>query len=153
MANQIMRAKLRALRKTGGSLFGPKKVLTAHEIERRKSVAEHARCLYELLKATQLSLDALNFRASDIRLTAAEYELSGITLDDARRKFQAEKMQSTLFKCIKKLSEHVAPFAPELFQPVIGLTPDGRRRPVRISFWMVKIYSFYARNRMNNSRQ
>jgi hypothetical protein len=73
MANQIMRAKLRAVRKSGGSLFGSKKVLTKQESDRRKVVAEHAMSLYELLKSTQLCLDALNWRTTDIRLAEAEY--------------------------------------------------------------------------------
>jgi hypothetical protein len=84
MAWQIQRAKIRALRKSGGTLFGPKHILTSHEMERRKTVAEHARSLYELPKSTQLVMDAINWRVTDKRLTDAEYDPSGIALDDAR---------------------------------------------------------------------
>jgi hypothetical protein len=123
MANQLMRAKIRALRKAGGSLFGPKKVISAKEVERRRVVAENARTIYELLKSTQLILDALNWRTTDKRLQAAEYELSGIDLDDSRVRSQRERMFKILKKCISKLSQVV--------QPSIGLLPSGRRRPIK----------------------
>jgi hypothetical protein len=96
MAWQIQRAKIRALRKSGGTLFGPKHVATTHEMERRRTVAEHARSLYELLKSTQLVMDAINWRVTGKRLTEAESELSGIALDDARPSFKRQKMQKTL---------------------------------------------------------
>jgi hypothetical protein len=92
-----MRAKIRALRKAGGSLFGPNKVLTAMEVERRKVIAENARMVYAVIKATQLVLDALNWRATDKRLQTAEYELSGIEIDDARVSFERERMLKILF--------------------------------------------------------
>jgi hypothetical protein len=134
MANQIMRAKIRALRKSGGSLFGPKKVLTAKEIERRRVVAENARMIYEIIKATQLVLDALNWRIADKRLQAAEYELSGLELDDARVWFERDRMIKILAKCISKLSQAIQAYAPEKAQPVIGLLPSGRRRPITIHY-------------------
>jgi hypothetical protein len=52
MSNQVMRAKIRALRKAGGSLFGPKKVLSPKEVERRRVVAENARLVSEIIKST-----------------------------------------------------------------------------------------------------
>jgi hypothetical protein len=136
MANQVMRAKIRAFRKAGGSLFGPKKVLTAKEVEKRKVIAENARMVYEIIKATQLVLDALNWRVIDKRLQTAEYELSVLALDDARVSFARAKMLKILGKCIAKLAKSIQPYAPEKAQPVIGLLPSGRRRPLNSHYGM-----------------
>jgi hypothetical protein len=134
MAFQVMRAKLRALRKAGESLYGPKQVVTVKEIERRKVVAENARLVYEILKSTQLVLEALNWRTTDKRLQATEYELSGISIDDSRVKFERERMFNILKKCIRKLSKNIQPYSPEKAQPVIGLLRNGKRRPVKIHY-------------------
>jgi hypothetical protein len=123
MANQVLRAKIRALRKAGGSLFGPKKVLSAREVERRRVISENARMVYEILKDTQLVLDALNWRVSDKCLQSAEYELSGIALDDARVSFERARMLKILAKCITTLSHAIQPYAAEKARPVIGSSP------------------------------
>jgi hypothetical protein len=127
--NHHMRLKLRAIRKAGGTLYGPKKVMTAKEIERRRVVAENARLVCEIIKATQLVLDVLGWKSDDLRRQSAEYELSGISLDDAHRSFENDKKLRTLRKCITKLSESIQPYVPGKAQPVIGLLPSGRRKP------------------------
>jgi hypothetical protein len=70
MGWQLQRAKLRAVRNSQGTLFGPKNVADAKEMERRRVVAEHIKTQYELLKSTQLVLDAINWRVTDERLAA-----------------------------------------------------------------------------------
>jgi hypothetical protein len=59
MGWQIQRSKIRAVRKSGGTMFGPKNVADAKEMERRRVVAEDARVQYELLKSMRLILDAI----------------------------------------------------------------------------------------------
>jgi hypothetical protein len=71
---QMMRAKIRSIHGTIGTMFGPKRVVDAKETERRRVVAEQARSQYELLKATQLVLDAINWRVADRRLAETEYQ-------------------------------------------------------------------------------
>jgi hypothetical protein len=104
--------------------------MSPKEVERRKVIAENARLVYEIIKATQLVLDVLAWRTSDQRLQSEEYELSGIALDDARVSFDRENKMKILRKCITKLSEAIQPYVPEKAQPVIGLLPSGRRKPV-----------------------
>jgi hypothetical protein len=91
MAWQIQRAKLRALRKAGGTMFGPRRVTDSKEIERRRAVEEQAQVMYEPLKSTQLVLDVINWRLTDKRLAETEYQQTGIELDDARVRFERER--------------------------------------------------------------
>jgi hypothetical protein len=62
---QLMRAKFRSVKGSIGTMFGPKKVPDEKEVERRRVVAEQARTHYQLLKATQLVLEAINWRVVD----------------------------------------------------------------------------------------
>jgi hypothetical protein len=136
MSWQMQRAKPRALRKAGGTMFGPKRVSDSKELERRRTVAEQARVMYELPKSTQLVLDAINWRVTDKRLAETEYQLSGIEMDDARVKFERKRKIKTLRKCITRLSELVQPYSPERAEPAIGLLPSGRSVlvPVVVSY-------------------
>jgi hypothetical protein len=104
--------------------------MSQKEVERRRVIAENARLVYEIIKGTQLVLDVLGWRTSDKRLQSDEYELSGIALDDARVMFEREKKFKILKKCITKLSEAIQAYVPEKPQPVIGLLPNGRRKPI-----------------------
>jgi hypothetical protein len=125
MGWQLERSKVRSIIHSPGTIFGPKKVADAKDIERRRVVAEHAKVQYWLLKSTQLILDAINWRITDKRLTETEYELSGIEIDDARIWIEREK-KKTLRKCIERSAENVEPYSPERPEPHIGLTPSGR---------------------------
>jgi hypothetical protein len=109
MSLQLMRAKFRAVKGAKGTMFGPKQVTSAKEMERRRTVAEQARNQYQLLKATQLISDAIFWRVSDKRLSETEYRELGIENDDVRLKFEREKRLKTLGKCIGKLCKLIKP--------------------------------------------
>jgi hypothetical protein len=125
---QLMRAKMRSVKGSIGTMFGPKGVVNEKELERRRVIAEQARVHYQLLKATQLITDAINWRIMDKRLQEEEYSRLGIEESDARLKFQREAMRKTLRKCIQKLVRLVKPYSPERPEPTIGfgLMPSGR---------------------------
>jgi hypothetical protein len=123
---QLMGAKLRSVKGSIGTMFGPKTVISEKEAERRRVMAEQAMVHYQLLKATQLINDAINWRVADERLQEEEYSVLGIEEDDACVKFQREKMKNTLQKCIQKLANLVKPYEPERPEPSIGLMPSGR---------------------------
>jgi hypothetical protein len=110
---QLMRAKIRAVKGATGTMFGPKHVVSAKEMERRRAVAEQAKNQYQLLKATQLVIEAINWRVTDKRLAETEYREAGIESDDARLRFDREKKLKTLRKCIGMLSRLVQPYNPE----------------------------------------
>jgi hypothetical protein len=120
---QLMRAKIRAVKGAKGTMFGPKQVVSAKEMERRRVVAEQARNQYQLLKATQLVIEAINWRISDKRLSETEYQELGLEEDDVRLKFDREKHFKTLRKCIGMLSRLVQPYNPEKPEPHIGVLP------------------------------
>jgi hypothetical protein len=90
---QLMRAKIRAVKGAKGTMFGPKHVVSAKEMERRRAVAEQAKSQYQLLKATQLVIDAIDWRVADKRLTETEYQELGIQEDHVRLKFEREEIE------------------------------------------------------------
>jgi hypothetical protein len=106
-------------------MFGPRGVISEKEAERRRVVAEQERVHYQLLKATQLIIDAINWRVVDKRPQEEEYLPLGIDESDARTKFQREKMRKTLRKCIQKLALFVKPYSPDRPEPSIGLLTSG----------------------------
>jgi hypothetical protein len=123
---QLMRAKIRAVEGAKETMFGPRQVVSAKEMERRRAVAEQARNQYQLLKATQLVIEAINWRVSDKRLAETEYRELGLEEDDVRLKFDREKRLKTLRKCIGMLTRLVQPYNPEKPEPHIGIMPSGR---------------------------
>jgi hypothetical protein len=125
---QLIRAKMRSVKGSIGTMFGPRSVVSEKEMERRRAVAEQAQVHYQLLKATQLISDAIHWRIADKRLQEEEYNLLRIDDSDLRLKFERETKRKTLRKCIQKLVRLVKPFSPERPDPVIGfgLMPSGR---------------------------
>jgi hypothetical protein len=123
---QLMRAKIRAVKGAKGTMFGPKKVVSAKEMERRRAVAEQAKNQYQLLKATQFVIDAISWRVAEKRLAETEYRDLGIELEDARLRFEREKKLRTLRKCTGMLSRLVQPYNPEKPEPHIGVLLSGR---------------------------
>jgi hypothetical protein len=87
-----------------GTMFGPKRAIDEKETERRRVVAEQAKRHYQLLKATQLVLDAISWRVTDKRLEEEEYCQLEIELDDVRIKFEREEAED-LAKVYQKVSE------------------------------------------------
>jgi hypothetical protein len=128
MAWPLERSKIKTLKNCTDPLFGPKEAVDEKGMERRKALAERAKIIYELLKSTQLVMDLLHWRRSDLRLAEQEEDVSNGN--------QVEKMQEakrkTLKECIARLARVVRPTAPDAPEPTIGLGRQDREdRTVR----------------------
>jgi hypothetical protein len=120
---QLQRSELRAVKKSTGTMFGPRRATDAKELERRRAVAQSARTQYELVKSAQLVMDTINWRVTDRFLEETEFRFSGMKLDHVRIQNEREAKKKTLRKCIRHLAEVVEPYSPEKAM----LVPDFSR--------------------------
>jgi hypothetical protein len=116
MGLQLQRSKIKTLKNCTDPLFGPRVAADEAEIQRRKVLAEKA-------KTTQLVMDFLHWRASDLRL--AEQEADVYNGEWPERDRGAKKR--TLKKCIAPLAKVVKPIASVAQEPSIGLLPSGKK--------------------------
>jgi hypothetical protein len=75
MGLQLERSKIRTLKNCSDPLFGPREATDKAGMERRKALAERAKVIYEPLKSTQLVMDLLHWRRSELRLAEQEQDV------------------------------------------------------------------------------
>jgi hypothetical protein len=131
MGWQLQRFKLRTVKNSSEPHLGPKTAADEEEIKRRKAVAEKAKVQYELLKSTELIMNAINWRVADIKVTAAEQALSGIAMNGLRAEQERDRKRKTIVKCIRRLALMVKPYSPKEPEPSIGLLPTGKKNSKR----------------------